>query len=380
MQHQRTRTTTTRPSEPSLKWSLKLGRILGIDVYLHVTFLLLLGVIASAHAVAGGSLAAGLNSVTFLGAIFLCVLLHEFGHALAARRYSIHTRDITLLPIGGVANLERMPSKPAHELWVALAGPLVNVVIAGLLAVWLLFSGSWTPLGSLSTTSGPFAERLLAVNVFLVLFNLLPAFPMDGGRVLRAVLAMRLNHARATRIAARIGQGMAVVFALAALFYNPLLLLIAFFVWTGAAHEARVAEMKHSLGGVPVRDAMLTQFETLRPGDQIDRAVELVLRGWQQDFPVMDGDRVVGVLTRDGLLTALRAHGSHTLVGDVMREDFLQVEEAELLENAVFERKAPEFSIVPVMRGHRVVGLLTMDNLGEFLAIRSALNPRGAPV
>ena len=191
---------------PTQKWSFKLGRILGIDVYLHATFLLLLGLIASAHAVAGGSLVAGLSSVSFLGAIFLCVLLHEFGHALMARRYGIKTRDITLLPIGGVAHLERMPNKPAQELWVALAGPAVNVVIAGALAAWLSVTNSWSALTSLSSTSGPFAERLLAVNAMLVLFNLLPAFPMDGGRVLRALLAMRLDYARATRIATITGQ------------------------------------------------------------------------------------------------------------------------------------------------------------------------------
>ena len=361
-----------------MKWSLKIGRTVGIDVYLHVTFLLMLGLIASAHAVAGGSLTAGLSSITFLMAIFLCVLLHEFGHALAARRYGIRTRDIILLPIGGVANLERIPDKPRQEFWVALAGPLVNVAIAAALGIFLLFTGISTPWTSLSSTTGSFAERLLAVNLFLILFNLLPAFPMDGGRVLRALLAMHTNYARATRIAARTGQAMAVVFGIVALFYNPLLLIIAVFVWTGAAQEARVAELKHSLGGFPVRAAMLTHFDALKPDDHLDRAIELVLRGWQQDFPVMDGERVVGVLTRDGLLAGLRERGPHAMVGEVMREDFLQVEEADLLEHAVFERKAPEFSIVPVTRGSRVVGMLTTDNLGEFLAIRSALNGRNA--
>jgi len=371
-------TRSANNNEPALKWNLKLGRILGIDVYLHVTFLLLLGLIASAHAVAGGSLAAGLNSVTFLAAIFLCVLLHEFGHALMARRYGIQTLDITLLPIGGVARLERMPNKPVQELWVALAGPGVNVVIAAVLAAWLTMTSSWSALTSLSSTSGPFAERLLAVNVMLVLFNLLPAFPMDGGRVLRALLAMRLVYARATRIAALTGQVMAVGLAIAGLFLNPFLLLIAFFVWMGAAQENRSVQVRAGVSGHAVGAAMLTQFATLGVYDRLERAVELVMAGWQQDFPVMEEDRVVGVLTREDLMAALKTGGLQGLVCDVMRREFVQVDESELLEAAMFDRKALESTVVPVMRDRRLVGLLTSENIGEFLTIQSALNPNRA--
>ena len=367
-------------NESALKLNLKLGRILGIDVYLHVTFLLLLGLIASAHAVAGGSLAAGLNSVTFLAAIFLCVLLHEFGHALMARRYGIQTLDITLLPIGGVARLERMPNKPVQELWVALAGPGVNVVIAAVLAAWLTMTSSWSALTSLSSTSGPFAERLLVVNVMLVLFNLLPAFPMDGGRVLRALLATRLDYARATRIAARTGQVMAVVFVIAGLFSNPFLLLIAFFVWMGAVQENRSVQVRAGVSGHAVGAAMLTQFTTLGVYDRLERAVELVMAGWQQDFPVMEEDRVVGVLTREDLMAALKTGGLQGLVCDVMRREFVQVDESELLEAVMFDRKALESTVVPVMRDRRLVGLLTAENLGEFLTIQSALNPNRTTV
>lgn len=362
-----------------MKWSLKLGRILGIDVYLHITFLLLLGLIASAHAVAGGSLTSGLNGVAFFGALFLCVLLHEFGHAIAARKYGIQTRDITLLPIGGVASLERIPGKPSQELWVAVAGPAVNVVIAAFLLLGMFVGGGSPSLFSLNTTSGAFAERLLAANVFLVLFNLLPAFPMDGGRVLRALLAMRMPYVKATRIAARVGQGMAVAFGIVALLYSPLLLLIAFFVWAGAGQEARAAEVKHTVAGIPVRAAMVTDFVALQRHDRLDRAIELVLRGWQQDFPVMDGDRVIGVLTRDDLLGGLRTLGPSAYATEVMRSDFLQVHDGEPLDQAVFEKNAPEFSIVPVVRDNRLVGLLTSENLGEYLAIRTALASRPLP-
>lgn len=217
-------------TKSGMGWSLHLGRWLGIDVYLHFTFLLLLAFIGLGQGVVGRSLDAALGGVLFFGGLFFCVLLHEYGHALAARRYGIATRDITLLPIGGVARLERMPEKPSQEFVVALAGPAVNVVIAIGLFVGLKLGGWWQPLSSLSASSGNIFERLLVANVFLVLFNLLPAFPMDGGRVLRALLAMKLNYTRATRIAARIGQGMAVLFGFAGLFGNPMLLLIALFV------------------------------------------------------------------------------------------------------------------------------------------------------
>jgi Zn-dependent protease len=224
------------------------------------------------------------------------VLLHEYGHALAARKYGIATRDITLLPIGGLARLERMPDKPSQELVVALAGPLVNVIIAAGLFLGLTLTGTWQPLASLTTTSGNLLERLLAVNVFLVLFNLLPAFPMDGGRVLRSLLALQLDYARATRIAARIGQGMAFVFGFIGLFTNPMLLLIALFVWVGAAQEAAAAEMKASFTGVTVREAMLTDFKVLAPENTLGDATRLILAGSQQDFPVLSNGQFGGML------------------------------------------------------------------------------------
>ena len=177
----------------------------------------------------------------FILAIFMCVVLHEFGHALMARRYGIPTRDIILLPIGGVARLEKMPTQPIQELWVALAGPAVNAFIAVILFAWLKLTASWEPFQTLSVTTGPFFERLMAVNLFMIVFNMIPAFPMDGGRVLRALLATRKEYGRATQIAASIGQGIAVLFGFIGLLYNPFLLFIALFVWIGAAQEASIA-------------------------------------------------------------------------------------------------------------------------------------------
>jgi len=226
-----------------VRWSLRLGSLFGIPVYLHMTFLLLLGFLGLAQLFTAGIGAAVAGTVTVL-AVFGCVLLHEFGHALAARRYGIRTRDVTLLPIGGVARLERMPDDPRHELWVALAGPAVNVAIAVMLALWIVVIGFVPGPEGLGLTGGSFTGRLLAINVGLVIFNMLPAFPMDGGRVLRSLLARRMNYVRATEIAAGVGKGMAVLFGIAGWFWNPMLIFIAVFVWFGAGQEAAIARQR----------------------------------------------------------------------------------------------------------------------------------------
>lgn len=360
----------------TMKWSFKLGRLLGIDVYIHVTFLLLLGFIGFAHWTVGRSLEAALAGVLFFTSLFLCVLLHEYGHALAARRYGIGTRDITLLPIGGLARLERMPEKPFQELVVALAGPAVNVVIAGGLLVGLFLRNTWHLPTAASVTSGGFIERLLVVNVFLVLFNMLPAFPMDGGRVLRSLLAMRMEYARATNIAAAIGKGMAVLFGFVGLFSNPMLLLIALFVWIGATQEAAAAQMKSSFAGATVRDAMLTDFRALSPQDSLADATKLLLAGSQTDFPVVDGGRVVGILDHSALFQALRERGDGALVGAVMRPQFVTLQAHQSLDDALAEVRAEGGLTMAVSEDGRFVGLLTPENVGEFFMIRRALANR----
>ena len=358
-----------------MKWSWKLGQVAGIDVYMHATFLLLIGWVALSHWLEGRTLAAVLSGIAFILALFACVVLHEFGHALTARKYGIKTRDITLLPIGGVARLERMPDNPIQELWVTLAGPAVNVVIALVLFVWLGLTTGLEPLSQLSVTSGSFLERLMLVNVSLVLFNSIPAFPMDGGRVLRALLALRMEYTRATQVAASIGQGLAFLFGFIGLFTNPFLLFIAFFVWIGAAQEASMVQMKSALGGIPVSRAMLTDFRTLSPHDSLARAVELVLTGAQQDFPVVGNGHVEGVLTRGDLLTALAERGKGALVRDVMRHEFQTVDSFEMLEKAFARLQDCDCHTLPVTHNGRLVGLVTMDNVGEFLMIQAALRP-----
>ncbi len=362
-----------------MRWSIKLGKYLGIDVYLHVTFLLFLVFIAAAHGTAGGSLWAAWQGLAFMVSVFGCVLLHEYGHALMARRFGIRTRDITLLPIGGVARLERMPDQPIQELWVALAGPAVNVVIVVILAVLVVVAGEEFSVVRLDMAEGSFALRLLFVNVMLVVFNLIPAFPMDGGRVLRSLLALRIEYARATRVAASLGQAIALVFALFGLLGllggmgNPLLLFIAFFVWIGAGQEAEMAQIRSTMRGARVRDAMLTNYWSLAPRDTLSRAVDLVMAGSQQDFPVVNGGTAVGVLTRHGLLSALSNQGRDLVVESAMEREFPICLAEDELEAAMANPRIKALGAVPVIADGRLVGLLTWENISEFVMIQSAL-------
>lgn len=371
-----------------MKWSIKLGRIAGIDVYVHATFLALMAFVAGSYLVAGEPVAEAVEGTAFLLAVFGCVLVHEYGHALTARRFGIRTRDITLLPIGGVARLERMPDRPVQELWVALAGPAVNVVIAGGLAVWILLTHALGLAGLWEEVGDSFAVRLLLVNVTLVLFNLIPAFPMDGGRVLRALLAMRMEYARATRIAARLGQAIACIFAFFGLLGiaggmgNPMLLFIALFVWVGANQEASLAELRSTFGGAQVRDAMMTRYEWLSPAESLERAVQLVMAGAQSDFPVLMEDRVVGILTRRRLLSVLAQRGKWATIAEAMEVDFVSADAGAPLEGFLRRHAGRPPSVVPVLEAGRLVGLLTWDNLTDFVLIRAAMRgglPSGAP-
>ncbi len=356
-----------------MKWSWRIGKFLGIDVYMHVTFLLLIGWIVLSYYLQGSTLAATAEGVLFILALFACVVLHEYGHALTARRYGIKTRDITLLPIGGLARLEKMPDQPAQELWVALAGPAVNVLIAAVLFAALTITSSVVPLSGLSMGQGSFVEQLMVVNVFLVLFNMIPAFPMDGGRVVRALLAMRMEYTRATQVAASLGQTIAILFGFIGLFTNPFLLFIAFFVWIGAHQEASMTQMKTSLAGIPVSRAMLTEFHTLTPETTLSQVIELILSGSQQDFPVVSNGQVVGVLTRGDLVKELHQRGQGALVADVMHRDFEMIDSYEMLEVALARLQKSNYRIVPVVRAGQLVGLLTAENVGEFLMIQAAL-------
>jgi Zn-dependent protease/CBS domain-containing protein len=362
-------------------WSARLGRFAGIDVYVHVTFLLLLGWIAWSAWVATGSLAGVLDGLVLILLLFLCVLLHEFGHALAARRYGIATRHITLLPIGGVAALEAMPQDPRQEIVVALAGPAVNLAIAALLYLVLEIGGRPGSLLAFDPGGGSLLPTLLAANVILLLFNLLPAFPMDGGRVLRALLATRLGHVRATEIAASIGQVVAFGLGFLGLFGNPLLIFIAIFVYLAAASEAQLVAIRAMSRDVPVNAAMMTQIARLSPDAHIDEAVTTLLQTSQSEFPVVDADgRLAGVLSRADMIRALKERGPDSRVADAMTKDVPTIGHRACLDEAfrlLQEKQAPAVGVVDA--AGRLAGLITSETVGEMLMVREAL-PQGARV
>lgn len=356
-----------------MKWSWKIGEIAGIGIFVHSTFLILLIWIGMSYWQSEQSITAVAEGVGFILALFCCVVLHELGHALAAQRYGIKTRDITLLPIGGLARLERMPEDPKQELFVAIAGPLVNVVIAAALFLGLFVSGQFFLVESISISGGGFVTRLMLVNVMLVIFNMLPAFPMDGGRVLRAILATRMDYAKATIIAASIGQAVALGFGFLGLFSNPLLVIIALFVWIGAAQEAKAVQIKSAISGVLVSKAMLTNYKTLRPEDSLQHVVDLTLSGSQKDFPVTQSGTVIGMLTQTDMLRALTTTGPETIVKDILQTNVETADSEEMLE-AVLTRLANSLTqTIPVIQNGHLVGVVTMDNIGELLSIQAAL-------
>lgn len=358
-----------------MRWSFHIARIAGIDVKIHATFILFLAFIAFIHHSVGGFPEA-VRGVFFVLLVFLCVLLHEFGHALAARRYGIKTPDITLLPIGGVARLERMPENPWQEVVVALAGPAVNVVIAAFLFVFVGVTMGFFDLAALERVGVGLPAKLLVVNILLVLFNMVPAFPMDGGRVLRAVLAMRMNYARATQIAATIGQVVACGFAFYGLVRSqPMLILIGIFIYFGAANEAAFAQMKHVSRGLRVSAAMVTQFQSLPLNSTLNEAVEALLRTSQHEFPVVDENgKVRGVLTRDDLIVGLRRSGAQAPVAEVMRVDIPSIHHSMLFDRAYQLMQECSCPVLPVLDNDgQLVGLFTPENVGELMLVQSAL-------
>lgn len=357
------------------RWTFRLGRWLGIDVYVHATFLALLAFFALRSGMSEGA-AAGVSELAWMVALFGCVVLHEYGHALAARWFGIGTRDITLYPIGGVARLEDMPRSPGAELIVAAAGPFVNMVLAfGFAAYFVLTSG-----GSAFGASGELALplQLAVMNLGLGLFNLVPAFPMDGGRILRALLATGGNRVKATVWAARIGKVLALGFMVAGLFGNPMLILLGAFVWLGAGSEAKGVAREEQLRGASVQQAMSPRFLTLSPWTRIrelaqrDLDVSLLREGV---FPVASGGAVVGMVTAEALQAGLRTHGGDAYVADVMTRDIVCVRPSDELGHTVHTLQSRALGAAPVVMAGRLVGMLTLRGVAAFaqnLQLRTA--------
>lgn len=356
-----------------MTWSFRIARIAGTEVRIHFTFLLLLAWIGLLYGSASGA-KAGLLGVLFVCLIFFCVLLHEFGHVAAALRYGITTPRITLLPFGGVASLSRIPKQPGHELVVALAGPAVNVVIAAALLIVRQGMPSWTGSGPPEGFEG-ILDGLIWVNLVLVVFNLIPAFPMDGGRAFRALLGFFLSREKATAIAASLGQTLAVAGGIYALFAaQPVLLLVAIFVFFAAGSEASLVETEHVLEGVDARGAAMSEFHELKLSDSIQHAVDLMLQGSQADFPVVnDQGQCIGIATRNELIWALREEGPDHRIADAVHTIPAQVEEdlpAVEAWHRMNQSRLPAVAVVDTQG--KLTRWLTRENLSEVILIRTA--------
>lgn len=362
-----------------MRWSYRIGRFAGIDVYVHATFPLLLAVLLVTQLMGGDPVTSALLGTAFLLALFVCVLLHEFGHALAARRFGIATRDITLLPIGGLARLERLPERPARELVVALAGPAVNVAIAAFLFFGSSLAGRVLPATDASAGVIAFVNQLIYVNLALVVFNMLPAFPLDGGRVLRAVLALGMPHVKATQIAARVGQGFAVVFAVAGVFLNPFLVLIGVFVWWAARQEASFVRRKAGLSGHRVGAAVQTHLYSLSPYDRAVNALQLSMRSAQPFFPIVHEDRVLGLVSLEDLTQGVTRLGPGVSVGELMSRRHPPVSWNAPLDRTLMQMQASGAEAVPVVHRGRFAGVLTLENIRGFLRVQEAASRSEGP-
>ncbi|MAZ15839.1 MAG: site-2 protease family protein [Ahrensia sp.] len=358
-----------------MQWSFPIAKVAGSEIRIHVTFFLLLLWIGIASFQSGGG-AAATEGVLFIIAVFACVVLHELGHAMAARRYGIKTPSITLLPIGGVAQLERMPERPSEEVVVAIAGPLVNVVIA---AVLIAILGAFPNLATVANIENPqpgFLSRLAVVNIILVLFNLIPAFPMDGGRVLRALLAMKFNRVRATAIAATIGQITSFIFGfLGLLTGNVLLIFVAIFVYMAATGESQATSFQAIASKVSVRKGMITHYDALGSASTLGDAVEALLRTTQHEFPVIDGGgNLRGVLTRSAMVQALQQHDRSYPVHEVMARDIPLVPDTAMLDAAfkLLQSGGGVPAVGVTDREGRLVGYVTSENIGELMMVNEA--------
>lgn len=356
-----------------MKYSLSLGRVAGIQIFVHWTFLILIGWIVYLNLKQGMGTVDIFWSVLFILTLFACVTFHELGHALAAKRYNIKTRNITLLPIGGLAQLESIPEKPKEELVVALAGPFVNIIIATLLYPFVkLNPGLIEEMDLTRLSHHNFLFSLMIVNIWLAVFNMIPAFPMDGGRVFRALLSFKFERHVATRIAASVGQLLAVGFVFIGFFYNPFLIFIGIFIFLGAQAEAQYAEAKSLLQGFTVADALMRDVPLLRPDVTIEQSSDKLLESQNRNFIIADENGVVGTLSRDEIIRALREGKAQHSVTEAMSRDFLSLDLHMPLEEAWTKMQTQRKSAAPVFSDSRLVGFMDTENIAEFLMISEA--------
>jgi len=361
-----------------MKTSLFIGRPFGIKVTVHWTFFILIAYVVYTNLRNGSSIAEMFESVFFILTIFGCVILHELGHSLAARRYGIITRGITLLPIGGVASLTKIPEEPQKELFIAIAGPLINLAIALILFFILLLGGfNFSLLFSFQYLNrAAFLPALLIVNMMLFLFNLVPAFPMDGGRLLRAGLGFRFSRLQATRVAARIGQLFAIFFAIWGLFNNPFLILIAVFVFIGAQAELKDVQSKSTLEGKRINDLLMRNFTPLNPGMPLKQVIDILLNGQEEEFIILDDNKVVGVLTKNLIIKGLSDYGQDVETNKIMDTDFPTFTADDTVKDVYEKFQLSGTKIAPVLDNGVLIGVIDIKNIHEYLLVFEALNTK----
>ncbi len=358
-----------------MKWSIELGRILGIRFRIHLTFLVLVGLFGLAGLTTGG-LAAGLSAMLFICAVFLCVTVHELAHSVVASSMGIPVDSITLLPIGGVAVMRGTPEEPLQEILISVVGPAASITIFAVMALPLGvgFDEIW-PLNPFTTDVRTFLVSLCSVNLVLGLFNLIPAFPMDGGRMLRGLLNLAIGFERATRIATLIGQIFAVgLIVLGGFFFGHLwLMLIGFFIFLGASAEKRGIRIRSILKGVHVGQIMLTGFRLLAPQEPVGTAAESLIHGLQEDFPVVRDGQLIGLLAREAVASALQQQNLTTSVGELMSVDLPEVTPETDLDAARQKMIIGKHAALPVTSDGYFVGIVSQNHIERYLAMQQTV-------
>lgn len=353
--------------------SLYLGKVAGTALYIHWSFILLIFYVYYSSYKEESSLQQGLISILFLLTVFACITLHEMGHIVVAKRYGSPARSITLYPFGGIANIEKMPEKPIQEFWMALAGPWVNVIIAAVLFVVISLTKGIPEFGPLQQLEGSsFLFNLMVVNIILAIFNLIPAFPMDGGRVLRSLLAMRLPRLRATRIAARIGQIIAVGFIVLGVLANWWLVIIGIVIIIGASGEAMMELNRTAMSNHKVRDVLMHQYTLLHMDDSLEKVMHVMLDSHEKEFIIDAGDGTYGSLTGNEIVAGLQSHGKNIPVGNIMNRNIPVLELNTSLDDAYHKMMVKELTVCPVVENGTLVGILDMPNINEFIAFTLA--------
>jgi Zn-dependent protease/CBS domain-containing protein len=355
-----------------MKWAFKVARIFGIPIKVHITFLLLLVFVA----IIGEDITQGLYGVLFVILVFFCVILHELSHSLVAIYFGHTVRSITLLPIGGMAQMDDIPEDSKEEILISLAGPAASIAISGILYLVLyLLDIPVTLLDAESFFEGNMLLNLFWINIILAAFNIIPAFPMDGGRVLRGILNIFTDHMKATRIAVLLGQLFAVVLFFLGVFYNLWLALIAVFIYLGAEGEERMWAIRHALADAKVNAVMLTDFISFSPSDTLSAASDVFLHSLQGNFPVLFGDTLVGILTRGSIVNGINQKKESERIAEFMDREFLSATEKQPLVILYKQMMEKRVSMVPVLRGNVLVGIVTMEQIGRYHMLATA---RGA--